>query len=119
LEKIIKIDPKHVEAIVLLGKILIMLGRYKEASFYLWKAHEIQPDHSEVINFVAIMKTKMQECLKLSHQNILKNKIDHAMLWILKGILNIIKGFLYIQIILNVFFLGVLCIGNSVNMQKP
>lgn len=81
-----------------------MLGRYKEASFYLWKANGIQPDHSEVINFVAIMKSKMQECLKFSHQNILKNKIDHAMLWIVKGISNFIKDFLCIQTIQSVFF---------------
>ena len=81
-----KIDPVHLEAIVLLGKILIFLGRYKESSFYLWKAYSIQPNHTDVLNFVSVMKMKMQECLRLSHQNIIRNKNDHALLWIIKGI---------------------------------
>lgn len=85
LEKIIKSEPNHVEALILMGKILIYLGRYKESSCYLWKVHSINPSHTEVKQYVSIMKLKMKECLEKANENVIKGKLDLGSLWCSKG----------------------------------
>jgi tetratricopeptide (TPR) repeat protein len=86
LTKIIKDDPNHIEALLLLGKIYLFLGKFKESSFYLWKVHSLKKEHSDVRQYVEIMKHKMHECLDKANENIIKGKLNMGLLWTTKSL---------------------------------
>jgi tetratricopeptide (TPR) repeat protein len=86
LQKIISINPNHVEGNLLLGKIMIHNDKYREGSQYLWKVNKLQPNHSEIQQYVSIMKFKMKDCLGKANQNILKKKEDMGLLWCSKAL---------------------------------
>ena len=57
-----------------------------EGSVYLWKLHKINPNHSEIKQYVSIMRSKMNDCINKANENILKNKLDMSLLWVVKGL---------------------------------
>jgi tetratricopeptide (TPR) repeat protein len=62
------------------------LGKYKESSTYLWKVYAINPDHSEIKQYVSIMRLKMSECLDKANENIIKSKTEMGLLWTTKAL---------------------------------
>jgi tetratricopeptide (TPR) repeat protein len=80
------IDIDHIEANLLLGKIYLNDGKYRDSSKFLWRVSKLNPDHCEIQQYVSIMKMKMLECLEKANENIIKGKPDMALLWTSKGL---------------------------------
>jgi len=62
LNKCLHIEPEHVEAIILKGKLMLALNVDSEAKELFWKAHSIDPKHPEIKEFVNQMRPKALEC---------------------------------------------------------
>lgn len=62
LNNCLKLDPEHVEAIILKGKLKLALEVDSEAKELFWKAHSIDPKHPEIKEFVNQMRPKALEC---------------------------------------------------------
>jgi len=86
LEKIIALDKNHIEAHLLLGKLHLEDGKFHQSSSHLWEVHRINPNYSEIAEYVSIMKKKMQKCLEKANQNIIKGKIKMGLLWSIKAL---------------------------------
>jgi len=81
LEKILKNDSNNIESLLLKGKIYLYMGNFVESGKYFWKVNQINPDHSEIQQYVSIMQIKMQECLQKANMNIIKAKFRMGILW--------------------------------------
>ena len=81
LGKILNNDPNNIESLLLKGKIYLFMGNFLESGKYLWKVKEINPDHSEIMQYVSIMRMKMQDCVQKANAYIIKNKFKMAILW--------------------------------------
>lgn len=86
LEKILSSDKDHIEALLLLGKVYLNEGKYRESSVYLWRVHSINPEYSEITQYVSIMKMKMHECLAKANENVIKGKTEMGLLWSIKAL---------------------------------
>jgi tetratricopeptide (TPR) repeat protein len=82
----LSIDINHVEANLLLGKIYLNDGKYRDSSTYLWKVSSINPNHCEIQQYISVMKMKMKECLEKANQNVIKRKPDMGLLWTSKAL---------------------------------
>jgi hypothetical protein len=47
-------DPTNVEVLILKGKLLWSIDKVDEGNQCFWLAHNISPDHHEVVEFLAI-----------------------------------------------------------------
>lgn len=81
LEKILKNDSNNIESLILKGKIYLFMGNFIESGKYFWKVNQLNPDHSEIQQYVSIMRIKMQECLQKANTNIIKGKLRMGILW--------------------------------------
>ncbi len=57
------------------------MGNFVQSGRFFWKVNQINPDHSEIQQYVSIMRIKMQECLQKANMNILKSKFRMGILW--------------------------------------
>lgn len=87
LEKILKNNPNDIEALLLKGKVYLALGDFIESGKFFWKVNHLNPNHSEIQQYVSIMKIKMQECLRKASLNVIKNKFRMGVLWCGKALL--------------------------------
>jgi len=81
LEKILKNDSNNLESLILKGKIHLYMGNFAESGKHFWKVNQINPNHSEIQQYVSIMRIKMQECLQKANINIIKGKFRMGILW--------------------------------------
>jgi tetratricopeptide (TPR) repeat protein len=54
LDKCLKIDPNNIECLILKGKLLWSVDRIEDGNDCFWRAHNINPNHNEVIEFLSI-----------------------------------------------------------------
>ena len=54
IENCLAIDPNNVEVLILKGKLLWSVDRVVEGNECFWAAHNIFPEHHEVVEFLAI-----------------------------------------------------------------
>ncbi|CAI2365018.1 unnamed protein product [Moneuplotes crassus] len=81
IEKCLEKDPNNVEVLILKGKLLWSNSGskvYPSLNEYFWKAHAINPDHTEVVEFLSIMKPKAEEKYQEALRNIFKKNISAA-----------------------------------------
>jgi len=81
LEKILKSDSNNIESLLLKGKIYLFMGNIIEGGKHFWKVNQLNAEHSEIKQYVSIMKNKMQECLLKANTNIIKGKFRMGILW--------------------------------------
>jgi tetratricopeptide (TPR) repeat protein len=81
LEKILKNDSQNIESLILKGKVHLFMGNYIESGKHFWRVNQINPNHSEIQQYVSIMKIKMDECLQKANSYIIKNKLRMGILW--------------------------------------
>ena len=54
IDNCLQLDPNNVEVLILKGKLLWSVDRVDEGNECFWAAHNIFPDHHEVVEFLAI-----------------------------------------------------------------
>lgn len=54
LDKCLQIDARNIECYVLKGKLLWSVDRIEDGNQCFWAAHQIDPNHNEVIEFLSI-----------------------------------------------------------------
>lgn len=78
IEKCLEKDPNNVEVLILKGKLLWSIDKIEEGNEQFWKAHSINPDHHEVVEFLSIMKPKAEEMYQQAMKNIFKKNLEGA-----------------------------------------
>jgi Tfp pilus assembly protein PilF len=54
LDKALQKDPNNIEVVILKGKLLWSVDQIDQGNGMFWHAHEIDPNHHEVIEFLSI-----------------------------------------------------------------
>ena len=57
-------DPTNVEVLILKGKLLWSIDKVDEGNQCFWLAHNISPEHHEVVEFLAIQRPRAMEYYK-------------------------------------------------------
>lgn len=86
LDKCLQIDPHNIECYILKGKLLWSVDRVDEGNACFWQAHQINPNHNEVIEFLSIQKPRADEFYKRATTAIYEGKRAEAFELIEKGL---------------------------------
>lgn len=78
IEKCLEKDPTNIEVLILKGKLLWSIDKIEEGNEQFWKAHALNPDHHEVVEFLSIMKPKAEEMYQQAMKNIFKKNLEGA-----------------------------------------
>ena len=54
LEKCIMKEPDNIEVLILKGKLLWSVDKVEEGNEMFWRAHSVDPNHHEIIEFLSI-----------------------------------------------------------------
>jgi tetratricopeptide (TPR) repeat protein len=79
-------DHFNVEALVLKGKLLWSLDKTEEGNEQFWVAHSLEPNHSEVIEFLSIIRPKAEEAYERARKEYMEGNDTGALMWIRKGL---------------------------------
>jgi len=82
----LKLEPNNVDAIVLKAKLLWSAGKIEEGNEIFWSAHAIDPCHSEVVEFLSIMRPKADTLYEKAVKSVLEQDYPAALLAIKKGL---------------------------------
>lgn len=86
LDKCLKIDPSNIECLILKGKLLWSVDRIEDGNDCFWRAHNINPNHNEVIEFLSIQKPRADEYFKKATHAIFHGKKAECFELIEKGL---------------------------------
>lgn len=86
IEKCLDKDPLNVEVLILKGKLLWSVDKVEEGNDMFWRAHAIDAEHHEVMEFLSIMKPKADEFYQKATKNIFDGNKALAMENIRKGL---------------------------------
>lgn len=81
-----KKDPNNIEVLILKGKLLWSVDKVEEGNNMFWKAHSIDPNHHEVIEFLSIQKPRAEEFYKKATRAIFEGNRYVALEHISKGL---------------------------------
>ncbi len=79
-------DPNNLEVLILKGKLLWSVDRIEEGNNCFWKAHGIDPNHNEVIEFLSIQKPRAEEFFRKATKAVFDGKRILAFELIEKGL---------------------------------
>ena len=79
-------DPFNIECLILKGKLLWSVDKIEEGNACFWRAHEVNPNHHEVIEFLSIQKPRAEEYFKKASKAIFEGKRAAAFDFINKGL---------------------------------
>lgn len=86
IDNCLQIDPNNVEVLILKGKLLWSVDRVEEGNECFWAAHNIFPDHHEVVEFLAIQRPRAMEYYKKAVKFVFQGNKHMAMENITKGL---------------------------------
>lgn len=86
LDNCLEKDPHNIECLILKGKLLWSVDKIEEGNTCFWSAHEINPTHHEVIEFLSIQKPRAEEYFKKASKAIFEGKRGMAFDLISKGL---------------------------------
>ena len=86
IEKCLEKDQTNVEVLILKGKLLWSIDKLEEGNEQFWRAHAINSDHHEVVEFLSIMKPKAEEMYQQAMKNIFQKNVTAAFENIRKGL---------------------------------
>lgn len=86
IEKCLEKDPDNIEVLILKGKLLWSIDKIDEGNEQFWKAHNINPEHHEVVEFLSIMKPKAEMKYQEAMKNIFKRDLQAAFESIREGL---------------------------------
>lgn len=86
IERCLEKDQSNVEVLILKGKLLWSIDKIEEGNEQFWRAHSINPDHQEVVEFLSIMKPKAEEMYQEAMKNIFQKNLEGAFDNIRKGL---------------------------------
>lgn len=79
-------DPYNMEVLILKGKLLWSIDKVEEGNEMFWQAHSVDPEHHEVVEFLAIQKPRAEEYYKKAVRFIFEDNKYLAMENINKGL---------------------------------
>lgn len=79
-------DPNNIEVLILKGKLLWSIDQVEEGNEMFWQAHQIDPNHHEVIEFLSIQKPRAEEYYKKATRAIFEGNRYLALELISKGL---------------------------------
>ena len=86
IEKCLEHNSSNVEVLILKGKLLWSIDKMEEGNEQFWIAHSIKPDHTEVIEFLKIMRPKAEKFYESAIKNIFEGNQPGAFQDIKKGL---------------------------------
>ena len=86
IEKSLKQYPNQADALILKAKLYWAINRKEEGNSLMWKAHELEPKHAQIIEFLEIMKPKAEESYQNAVKHMLEGDETTALLFIEKGL---------------------------------
>lgn len=86
LEKCLQKDNNNIEVLILKGKLLWSIDKIEEGNNCFWRAHIIDPNHNEVIEFLSIQKPRAEEFFKKASKSVFDGKRAQAFEFIEKGL---------------------------------
>lgn len=86
IENCLAMDANNVEVLILKGKLLWSIDKVDEGNECFWAAHNIYPEHNEVVEFLAIQRPRAMQYYTRATKEVFKGNKYLAMELIEKGL---------------------------------